>query len=125
MTNYRPKHKRKNWFFSGKMFEVNEIQLDQTIKFQSCRASGAGGQHVNCTDSAIRATHIATGLSVRIESERSQHANKRLAKALLFQKIEAKKFDDMTRQEKQRWQQHWDLERGNPVNTFHGPKFML
>jgi len=122
---YRPKHKRKNWFFSGKMFEVNEIQLDQTIKFQSCRASGAGGQHVNCTDSAIRATHIATGLSVRIESERSQHANKRLAKALLFQKIESKKLDDMTKQEKQRWQQHWDLERGNPVNTFHGPKFTL
>lgn len=120
---YRPKHKRKNWFFSGQIFEVNEIQLDKTIQFQSCRSSGAGGQHVNTTDSAIRATHVATGLSVRIESERSQHANKRLARALLFQKLESKKLENMTKQEKQRWQQHWDLERGNPVKTFNGTQF--
>jgi len=124
-SEFRPKHKRKNWFFSGRMFELNEASLDKGIRFQACRASGAGGQHVNTTDSAVRATHIETGISVRVESERSQHANKRLAKVLLFQKLEMLKQEQMTAQEKARWQQHWELERGNPVKTFKGDKFAL
>jgi peptide chain release factor len=121
----RPKHKRKNWFFSGQMYEVNDTQLDKGVTFQTCRASGAGGQHVNTTDSAVRATHTETGISVRVESERSQHANKRLARALLFQKLEATKLEQMTQQEKARWQQHWEVERGNPVKTFKGERFAL
>jgi peptide chain release factor len=124
-SQHRPKHKRKNWFFSGQMYEINEAQLDKSVTFQTCRASGAGGQHVNKTDSAVRATHTATGTSVRVESERSQHANKRLAIALLFQKLEMAKLDAMTQQEKARWQQHWEIERGNPVKTFTGDKFTL
>lgn len=122
-SQFRPKHKRKNWFFSGQMYEINETQLDKGVTFQTCRASGAGGQHVNTTDSAVRATHTTTGISVRVESERSQHANKRLARALLFQKLEASKLEQMTQQEKVRWQQHWEVERGNPVRTFKGEKF--
>jgi peptide chain release factor len=124
-SQFRPKHKRKNWFFSGQMYEVNDTQLDKGVTFQTCRASGAGGQHVNTTDSAVRATHTETGISVRVESERSQHANKRLARALLFQKLEATKLEQMTQQEKARWQQHWEVERGNPVKTFKGEKFTL
>lgn len=124
-SQYRPKHKRKNWFFSGQMYEISETQLDKGVTFQTCRASGAGGQHVNTTDSAVRATHTATGISVRVESERSQHANKRLARALLFQKLETAKLEQMTEQEKARWQQHWEVERGNPVKTFKGEKFSL
>ena len=124
-SQYRPKHKRKNWFFSGQMYEINETQLDKGVTFQTCRASGAGGQHVNTTDSAVRATHTATGISVRVESERSQHANKRMARALLFQKLETAKLEQMTQQEKARWQQHWEVERGNPVKTFKGEKFVL
>lgn len=124
-SSFRPKHKRKNWFFSGQMFEVDETTLDSGVTFQTCRASGAGGQHVNTTDSAVRATHKDTGISVRVESERSQHANKRLAKVLLFQKLEMLKQEQMTSQEKARWQQHWELERGNPVKTFKGEKFAL
>ena len=122
-SQFRPKHKRKNWFFSGQMYEINETQLDKGVTFQTCRASGAGGQHVNTTDSAVRATHTTTGISVRVESERSQHANKRLARALLFQKLEASKLEQMTQQEKVRWQQHWEVERGNPVRKFKGEKF--
>ncbi|MCP4990476.1 MAG: peptide chain release factor H [Colwellia sp.] len=124
-SQFRPKHKRKNWFFSGQMYEVSDTQLDKEVTFQTCRASGAGGQHVNTTDSAVRATHTETGISVRVESERSQHANKRLARVLLFQKLEATKLEQMTQQEKARWQQHWEVERGNPVKTFKGEKFTL
>ncbi|KJY85916.1 peptide chain release factor H [Vibrio neptunius] len=121
---FRPKHKRKNWFFSGQMFEVDESSLDSGVTYQTCRASGAGGQHVNTTNSAVRATHTETGVSVRVESERSQHANKRLARALLFQKLEMMKQEQMTSQEKARWQQHRELERGNPVKTFKGENFV-
>lgn len=124
-SQYRPKHKRKNWFFSGQLFDIDESKLDKGVTFQTCRASGAGGQHVNTTDSAVRATHTATGISVRVESERSQHANKRLARVLLFQKLEQVALDKMTQQETARWQQHWEVERGNPVKTFIGEKFTL
>ncbi|WP_199609644.1 peptide chain release factor H [Flocculibacter collagenilyticus] len=124
-SQFRSKHKRKNWFFSGHMYEINDIQFDRSITFQTCRASGAGGQHVNKTDSAVRAVHTETGVAVRVESERSQHANKRLARALLFQKLEATKHAQLSLQEKARWQQHWELERGNPVKTFKDEKFAL
>ena len=120
---FRPKHKRKNWYFSGCVYDVNETEFDKNIVFQACRASGAGGQHVNTTDSAIRATHSATGLSVRVEQERSQHANKRLAIALLYQKLTQHQQQNASAQDKARWQQHWDVQRGNPIQTFVGDKF--
>lgn len=121
---FRPKHKRKNWYFSAQVYEIDDTLLDNNVTFQTCRASGAGGQHVNTTDSAVRATHTTTGLSVRVESERSQHANKRLARVLLFQKLEQQKWQQMTQQEKQRWQQHHALERGNATQTFKGERFI-
>jgi peptide chain release factor len=120
---FRPKHKRKNWFFSGQMYEVNEQTFNDEIRFQTCRASGAGGQHVNTTDSAVQATHVASGIAVRVETERSQHANKRLAKVLIMQKLAQQHSEQITQQEKQRWSQHGDLERGNPKKVFKGAGF--
>lgn len=101
-SQVRPKHRRKNWFFSGRMFEVNIEDIDSNIRFQACKASGAGGQHVNTTDSAIRATHLSSGISVKVSSERSQHANKRLAYALLMHKLEAENAKQLTHHEQQR-----------------------
>ena len=130
---FRTKHKRKNWFFGGQMYLLDDSSFnhpnsdnsdaEQQISFQTCRSSGAGGQHVNTTDSAVRATHIGSGISVRVESERSQHANKRLAKALLFHKLEQREQQQTRQQEHNRWQQHWELERGNPKRCFTGEKF--
>ena len=122
---FRPKHKRKNWFFSGEMFVVHDTQFDAEVTFQVCRSSGAGGQHVNTTDSAVRAVHKETGIAVRVESERSQHANKRLAKALLIQKLKAFEKQQVCHQQKDRWRQHWKVQRGNPIKTFKGEKFTL
>jgi peptide chain release factor len=122
---FRLMHKKKNWFFQCKTIERDDSCFDVLIKYETCRASGAGGQHVNTTDSAVKATHVETGISVRSESERSQHANKRIAKALLLQKLADKKQESMLQASKQAWLNHLELERGNPVKVFQGAKFEL
>ena len=88
------------------------------------RARGPGGQHVNKTSSAIRATHVATGLSVRMESERSQHANKRLALQLLQVRLQQEADRHACDARRQRRMQHFALERGNPVRVFYGAAFV-
>ncbi|MCL9780699.1 peptide chain release factor H [Vibrio sp. S4M6] len=124
-SRFRSKHKRKNWFFSGSVYDIPESNINGEVTFQACKASGAGGQHVNTTDSAVRATHQGTGLSVKVASQRSQHANKRLAYALLMQKLEDNQSQQASQQDKLCWQQHKNLQRGNPIKTFKGEKFIL
>lgn len=67
-------------------------QIDQTIRsedvdVETMRGSGAGGQHRNKTDSAVRARHRPTGIEVRCESERSQHRNRELAMQVLAVRV--------------------------------------
>lgn len=59
----------------------------EDIKIQTCRSSGAGGQHINTTDSAIKASHLPTGISTTCQTERSQFQNKEIALEKLREKV--------------------------------------
>lgn len=124
-SNYRKFHKRKNWFIG--LFEIESIPpirltLDQ-IRFQAIRSSGPGGQHANKVSSAVRATHLKTGQSVLVSDTRSQHQNKKIALERLQNKLSLYQNEKLKSQAQNQWENHLDLERGNPTRVFTGTDF--
>jgi peptide chain release factor len=125
VSPYRKLHKRKNWFLSGAAFAPAQLSSAcGEIRYEATRASGPGGEHVNKTDSAIRATHVASGLSVKVQTERSQHANKRLAGQLLASKLADLAHAASEQGKAERRMLHLQAQRGDAVRVFEGLRFV-
>lgn len=124
-STFRTNHKRKNWFVGIQSLipPSKPVWNASDLKVETMRASGAGGQHVNKTESAVRITHQPTGWSAVAQEERSQHLNRKLALARLAERFKHAEEKAQTSSEQTRWLQHHSLERGNPSRTFTGPRF--
>ena len=120
---YRIYHKRKNWFVGVQTFTLSESQeaTEAEIRYETLRASGPGGQHVNKTESAVRAVHIPTGMSVVASDQRSQWQNKKLATERLLLKLASWSIEQAMIQAQANWSNHNCLQRGNPVKVIQEP----
>lgn len=108
------------------MPEAKEVDIDinpADLRIDTYRASGAGGQHVNKTDSAIRITHIPTNVVVTCQEERSQHKNKAKALKMLSSRLlQAEREKQEAAEAKQRKDQVGSAARSEKVRTYNYPQ---
>ena len=104
--------------------EVEEVDINTAdLRVDTYRASGAGGQHVNKTDSAVRLTHLPTGIVVECQDERSQHKNRARAMSLLQARLlDAQIAEQETEQAQQRKLLVGSGDRSERIRTYNYPQ---
>ena len=122
---FRKFYQRSNWYIG--IFELDQLQRqtfsERDVQFQTTRSQGSGGQNVNKVNTAVRATHLPTGISVFAQDSRSQLENKKLALARLKEKLAEVELQQLAEQAQNHWNNHTQVQRGNPVRTFKGSDF--
>ncbi|UOU99512.1 peptide chain release factor H [Chryseobacterium daecheongense] len=124
-STFRKLHKRSNWFIG--IFEMEGLKKihfnEKDIQFQTTRSQGSGGQNVNKVNTAVRATHIPTGQSVFVQDSRSQLENKKLSVIRLKEKVMGLHIQQLEKRMQETWNNHLQVQRGNPIRTFSGTDF--
>ena len=106
--------------------EAEDVEVDVNpadLKFESCKSSGAGGQHINKTESAVRLTHKPTGIVIECDQERSQLQNKEKALRILYTKLYDMKQKEQTEQiASERKSQVGSGDRSEKIRTYNYPQ---
>lgn len=116
------RRRRKRWFASVDL--VHPVEAGRTdvlaadLVWSTCRSRGAGGQHVNRTESAVLLHHVPTGIRVRCDAERSQHRNRAQALERLAELLELARLDAERDGDRRARLHHSRLVRGEPVRVW-------
>ncbi|GAB4855646.1 Peptide chain release factor PrfB2, chloroplastic [Ancistrocladus abbreviatus] len=97
----------------------SRVQINESdLRIERFRAGGAGGQHVNTTESAVRITHIPTGITATCQNERSQHQNKASAMAVLQSRLDQLEMARQAQMNAQHTQSLTEISWGNQIRTY-------
>ncbi|NNE07317.1 MAG: peptide chain release factor 2 [Gemmatimonadetes bacterium] len=116
-------HRRHTSFASVAVFpeseEIEEVEiLDSDLRVDTFRSSGAGGQHVNKTDSAVRITHLPTNIVVTCQSERSQHRNRANAMKVLKARLLQQRLEEEAQKSAEREGEKKEIAFGNQIRSY-------